>query len=175
MPMAGSPDRVAYIEVAEADSYHAARGNAAWADGDSEAKAAALIRASAAIDAMYAGRFPGQKTGGRLQQLAWPRENWDASYIKDQEGFDIMPDEIPQEICDATCEAALRELTDPGSLMPDLDRGGAVTKLVAGSVEIDYASNAPARTTFSIIDGILTGLLGNVRSGGIIMARAARG
>lgn len=173
MPTAGSPDRVQYVSAAEATSYHTARGNTAWT-GTDDVKNAALIRASQAIDAMYGSKFPGQKMGGRDQQLAWPREMWDSSFVTDNEGFDIPNDEIPQEICDATCEAALRELTDPGSMMPDLERGGAVTKLAAGSVEIDYATNAPAKTTFSIIDGILSGLLGNVTTGGIVFARAVR-
>lgn len=173
MPTAGSPDRTSYVEVSEADAYHSARGNAAWT-GDEEAKEAALIRGSQAIDAMYGSKFPGQKSNGRSQQLAWPRELWDGSFVRDQEGFDIMNDEIPQEIADATCEAALRELVSPNSLLPDLDRGGAVTKLVAGSVEIDYATNAPTKTTLSIIDGILSGLLGGVNASGVVFARVAR-
>ena len=173
MPTAGSPDRTQYVTAAEATSYHAARGNTAWT-GTDDVKNAALIRGSAAIDAKYGGKFTGQKTGERSQQLAWPRELWDGTYVTDQDGFDIMPDEIPQEICDATCEAALRELVEPGSMLPDLERGGAITGLKAGSVEIDYATNAPAKTTFSIIDGILSGLLGNVSTGGVVFARAAR-
>lgn len=174
MPTAGSPDRIAYVEVSEADSYHSARGNAAWT-GENDAKEAAIVRASEYIDAAYGTRFPGQKTGGRSQSLQWPREKWDGSYVKDDEGFDIMNDEIPQEIADATCEAALRELTDPGSMMPDLERGGGIRAMSAGSVSIEYQANASAKTTFSIIDGILSGLLGNVSQGGLVMARAQRG
>lgn len=174
MPTAGSPDRIAYVEVAECDSYHAARGNAAWT-GDTEAKQAAIVRATAFIDANYRSRFPGQKTNGRDQSLEWPRENYDSSFVTDDEGFDIANDEIPIEICDATCEAALRELTSPGSLMPDMERGGNIQRMAAGSVEIEYSSNAASKTTFTIIDGILSGLLGNVSRGGLVMARAVRG
>lgn len=176
MPTAGSPDRVAYVERAEADAYHSARGNSAWAEGSEESRDAALIRASEAIDALYGSKFPGQKSGGRNQTLAWPRENWDSSFVTDNEGFDIPNDEIPQEICDATCEAALRELASPGSMMPDLERGGSIKRMAAGSVEIEYSDNAPSSTTFSIINGILSSLIGNAPSqGSIVIARAARG
>lgn len=174
MPTAGSPDRIAYVEVDECDSYHVARGNAAWT-GDTEAKQAAIVRATAFIDANYRSRFPGQKTNGRSQTLEWPRENYDSSFVTDDEGFDIANDEIPIEICDATCEAALRELTSPGSLMPDMERGGKLIEMGAGSVYQKFAPNAPSETTFTIIDGILSGLLGNVSRGGLVMARAQRG
>lgn len=168
-----SPDIDVYVSVEEFKAYHDARGNS-YADYQDDAIEAALVRGSQYIDAQYGAKFPGQKTGGRSQTLAWPRELYDGSYVRDQEGFEIMPDEIPVEIQDATCEAALREAASPNSLMPDLERGGAITKLAAGSVEVDYATNAPTTTTFSIIDGILAGLLGNARAGGVAFARAVR-
>lgn len=168
-----SPDVDVYVSVEGFKLYHDARGNDIT-DYTDEAIEAALVRGSQFIDAQYGAKFPGQKTGGRSQTLAWPRELYDGSYVRDQEGFEIMPDEIPVEIQDATCEAALREAASPNSMMPDLERGGAITHMAAGSVEIDYAANAPSQTTFSIIDGILAGLLGNVRSGGISFARVMR-
>jgi len=48
-------------------------------------------------------------------------------------------------------------MAEPGSLSPDLDRGGAIKTLKAGSVEIDYAESAPVSTTFTAIDGLLSG------------------
>ena len=50
-----------YGTVAEADAYHAARGNVAWA-GTAEAKTASLVRASQALDAIYGSRFLGTVT-----------------------------------------------------------------------------------------------------------------
>lgn len=126
------------------------------ATGDAEA---ALIRATAAIDIRYRGQFSGTKTNGRDQALQWPR-----SGAVDAEGLAIASDEIPQEVIDATCEASIRELTEAGSMLPDLDRGNNIKRLKAGSVEIEYGSNASSVTTFQLIDGIMASLLGSAPS-----------
>ncbi len=128
------------------------------ASGDAET---ALIRASAAIDARYAGAYPGYRLAGRSQGLEWPRQNaWDA------QGWLIRDDAVPIEVMQATCEAALRELAEPGSMMPDLKRGGAIQSVRAGSVAVTYAANATATTTFTIIDGLMAPILSGAQSGG---------
>lgn len=146
------------LSVADADAYHAARGNTDWTSVPSspdQEKAAALIRATAAIDAKYRSRFPGTKVAGRDQGIQWPRTD-----AYDADGNEIASDEIPQEYKDAIAEAALRELVEAGSMLPDLERGGQIKSLRAGSVAIEYGGAAPATTTFTVIDGILSGLLG---------------
>jgi hypothetical protein len=75
------------------------------------------------------------------------------------EGNLIDEDEIPHEVIEATLEAAIRELATPNSMMPDLERGGAIKMLKAGSVSIEYAANADVKTTFSIIGSLLSGIL----------------
>lgn len=135
------------------------------AAGDAEA---ALIRATVALDATYRGRFGGYRTNGRNQSLEWPRT---AAY--DAEGNAIAGDEIPVEIINATCEFAIRELIEAGSTMPDLERGGAIKRLKAGSVEVEYAGNAGNATVFQIVDGILAGLLGSPVAS--FVGRAVRG
>lgn len=150
------------LSVADADAYHLARGNTAWTSVSSspdQGKSAALIRGTAAIDAKYRARFPGAKVGGRDQGIQWPRTG-----AYDADGNEIASDEIPQEYKDAIAEAALRELVEPGSMMPDLERGGDIRSLKAGSVAIEYGGAAPATTTFSIIDGILAPLLGSAQA-----------
>lgn len=143
-----------YVSVSDASSYAVARGLTFPTSPASTAEAA-LIRATAAIDATYRSRFPGQRVSGRDQALEWPRK-----YAGDAEGNPIAEDEIPQEIINATIEAAVRELAEPNSMMPDLERGGQVKSIKAGSVAIEYGGNATARTAFTLIDGILAGLLG---------------
>ncbi len=148
-----------YCDETDANAYFELRGNTAWtgiSSSPDQGKPAALIRATAAIDATYRSRFGGTKTGGRAQSLQWPR-----SGAYDAEGELIASDEIPQEVIDATCEAALRELAEPGSMMPDIAAGGVEKRIKAGSVEIERFGNAPAAATFSIIDGILSGLIGS--------------
>ncbi len=134
------------------------------ADGDAEA---ALIRATAWIDNTYRTRFQGWPVNLRAQALQWPRIG-----VYDQNGIYVATDSIPSEVVQATCEAAVRELTEAGSLAPDLDRGGNIKELAAGSVRIVYGANATQTTTFQVINGILDGLLGQVSS---FNARTVRG
>lgn len=163
----GKEDADSYVELADAVAYAAARGLTFPASPAGPAEAA-LIRATAAIDATYRARFPGQRTNGRAQSLEWPRK-----YAGDAAGEPIADDEIPQEVINATCEAAVRELSSPNSMMPDLERGGQIKSLQAGSVAIEYGSNATAQTTFSLIDGILSSLIGGGNGG--LFATAVRG
>lgn len=135
------------------------------ATGDAEA---ALIRATQAIDAKYRARFNGYKARQRAQALEWPRQG-----VLDTQSFLVPANAVPIEIVQATCEAAIRELVAPGSMMPDLERGGDIRSIKAGSVAIDYGANASAHTTFSIIDGILSSLLGTTPSP--LFASAVRG
>ncbi|GJE00556.1 DnaT-like ssDNA-binding protein [Methylobacterium isbiliense] len=172
----GLPDAESYVSVAEACAYHLARRNDAWLDPEvpDEFREAALVRATAFIDATYRDRFPGYRVQGRVQALEWPRvsaftlvpdNGRSAAFLPGQDplfrsGVDAIPStEIPREVVAAVCEAALRELTEPGSLSPDLERGGAIKRLAAGSVEIEYAGGAPASTTFQAIGLALASLL----------------
>ncbi len=134
------------------------------AAGDAEG---ASIRGTQFIET-YRPRFVGYRTHGRDQGLEWPRTG-----VLDAQYFPINGNEIPIEIKQATCEAAIRELENPGSMLADLERGGAIKLLKAGSVEIEYGANAAAVTTYRIIDGILSGLLGAI--GPSVTATAIRG
>lgn len=91
------------------------------------------------------------------------------------QGYDYLASNVvPPEVIQATCEAAVREAAAPGSMQPDLDRGGATQELQAGSVRIVYAANASAQTTTQIIDSILDALLMANANGGLF-GRAVRG
>jgi len=148
----GLADANSYVSEDEADTYAEDRGITAWTDSQDD-KEAALVRATTTLDAMYRTRFSGSKLNGRAQALEWPRIN-SFDYL----GNLLDDDEVPIEVRDATIELAIRELADPGSTMPDLDR--AVRSLRAGSVSIEYASNAAAKTSFSIVNAIMSSLVG---------------
>jgi hypothetical protein len=170
-----------YASESTADSYFDARGNTDWATGTGD-KEAALVRATASLDGLYRARFQGKRTHGRDQNLEWPRvqaylihglqHSYYTTALTDAEGNEIASNVIPVEIINACCEMAVRELIEPGSMQPDLDRGGAIKRMVAGSVEIEYGDNATATTAFSLIDGILAPLIGNKPSG--LFATAVR-
>jgi hypothetical protein len=146
-----------YGTLAGALAYHDARGNAAWAASPDPLRTAALIRATTFIDG-YRGRFSGYKAGLREQALEWPRIG-----ASDAMGWAIPDDAIPIEIEQATYEAALRELAKPGALSPDLTPAIRMKRVKAGTVETEteYAGGGfNAATAFSVIESILSGLLG---------------
>lgn len=92
-----------YGTVAEADTYHANRGNTKWAEAaeaSPDPREGYLTRASDYVDS-YRSRFAGRKTGGRAQEREWPRAD-----ATDASGESIPDDEIPYEIEYATYEAA---------------------------------------------------------------------
>lgn len=159
---------------------------AAWAanvttaiTGTTVEQQAALIRASAWVDATFGRRFPGARAHGRSQGLAWPR-----SGATDADGEAIAVNVIPVEILRATAEAALRDLASPGALAPDIvplsTSGGTVKKQrkwmdgIGGS-ETEYtegSASGPSQPVFPVIDGILAPLLGSSGGGMIALLRA---
>lgn len=159
-------DANSYASLDDCADYCAARG-LTFPSSPSTLGEQALIRATAAIDAIYGGRFPGYKLDGREQSLAWPR-----GQAYDNESLAISDDAIPGEIFKATCEAAVRELATPNSVLPDLER--AIKNLKAGSVSIEYESNSSSAVTFQLIDGILAPIL-VTGSGGGLFGVAVRG
>lgn len=164
-----------YGTVEGATAYHTARDNAAWsAAGVTDAlRTASLVRASSWIDATYGNRFPGKKTEGRAQDLAWPRTG-----ATDAEGEEIADDEIPREIEQATFEAALRELATPGSLSPDYVASERVKQEKVGELAVTYADGAGSaddvKPVISIIDGILSSLLFSPKSTTTLFGFVAR-
>lgn len=153
-----------YISETDFDTYCDDRAITPTEGADAEA---ALIRASVALDGAYRAKYSGYRTLGREQGLEWPRT---AAY--DYEGMLIGDDEVPQEVRDATCELALREMAQPGSVTPDLERGGWIQSVSAGSVSVTYGGSTN-RTTYTIVDAIMSKLLGAVQP--FYNARAARG
>lgn len=145
-----------YVSVAEADTYHLARGNAAWTGSDT-IKEAALRRATTFIDSSYRSRWVGTAVNGRDQALAWPRTD-----AVDTSGDDIDDEQVPREVKQATMEAALRELATPGSLNPDLVQSERVLREKVGDLEVQYADVAgvdASRPFLTIVNDLVSGLL----------------
>lgn len=165
---AGVANATAYVAISAVSAYAADRG--LTFTGSQTLQEAAIIRATAYIDARYGHRFSGSRLKDRDQALRWPR--WDAL---DTEGILIRSDEVPVEIRHATCEAAIRELATPNSLQPDYERGGQVKSLKAGSVEIVYADGATPETVMTSIDNALAGILAPRKAGAIAFGKVVRG
>jgi len=159
-----------YGTLIGANDYHAARGNAAWAAGEIADREAALQRATDYIDGRYrmqtaggcwVSMFRGKRADGRAQDLEWPRTG-----ATDSEGNEIPDDQVPVEVERATYEAALLELTTPGSLSPVFVGSQQVTKEKVGPIEVQYAETEvkagqmpPNRPVVPMIDDILAGLV----------------
>lgn len=161
-----SPAANSYVTVAEADQYHSDMGNTDWAAATTALKEAALIRACRSIDRMYARKFKGSPTNFGTQNLEWPRSGvWLSDQAQNYDVADytgsVADNVIPKALKEAQFEAAIRELQVPGSLTPDLDRGGAIKSVQAGSVGVTYSDGANPKTVFQAIQGALVHLLTN--------------
>jgi hypothetical protein len=163
----GLANAEAYVSVAEVVAYASSRAMAF--DNAPTMQEAAIRRATAYIEAIYGGRYPGRTVRGRLQALGWPRTE-----AADADGDLIASNEVPPEIKAAVCEAAIRELATPNNLAPDLERGGQVKSLKAGSVEVVYADGATPATVISTIDNALAPLIPRRTPGGLSFGRLNR-
>ena len=156
-----------YGTVEGADAYQEARGNAAWAAATEQAKQGALARASAYIDGLGVQiptsgcvlSFPGRKTGGRSQDLQWPR-----SGAADRDGYEIPADEVPREVVLATYEAAAREQAKPGSLNPDYVASKAVKSAKVGPLDTEFFGSSdvegqPNKPVVGVISDILAPIM----------------
>ncbi len=119
----------------------------------------ALLRGSMYIDGKYRSRFSGTKSGGRNQDREWPRQD-----AVDASGEALDYAEVPIEVEQATYEAAFREASLPGSLMPDYVQTERVTSERVGPLSVSYADSQvmKAEDTYpviGIIDAILAPLL----------------
>lgn len=152
----GRSDAESYLSVAAANTFHTNHGNSAWSGADA-AKEQALRRATRYVDGHYRARWKGFKRL-RTQALEWPRYD-----VYDLSGYDVDSDSVPAAVQHATAEAALREIASPGSLQPDLERGGMVQSksVQAGPVSSSttYAAGASARKLFSVLDELLSALI----------------
>lgn len=180
------PNADSYVSAADCSTYAAARG--LTFDPAADGAEPALRRATAFIDGVYRSRFPGYPVQLGVQALEWPRIGAyikvpdlgrEEAFLYSAQGYEyigglyyVPSNVVPRQVITATCEAACREFAEPGVLAPDLERGNAVQRIQAGSVSIQYGANAPATTSFQVIDLALASLLMTANPFG---GRTARG
>lgn len=150
---AGIAGAEAYASVATADAYFAARTHLAmyttWTALTTAKKEGALREAADYLDAEFGSQYRGTRAG-RIQGKLWPRTN-----ALDDDGYPL-PD-LPIELQLANCELAGRAATAP--LAADLERGGKVKRMKAGSVELEYMDGATASTAYGIVTKMLAPIL----------------
>jgi hypothetical protein len=158
----GRADAVSLCSVADADSYHQARGNSAWTDLDVPDKESALVRATDFITQIYRERWKGYRTTN-TQALDWPR----AGVVLADAPYKIVGfHEVPTEVKSACAMLALRASTE--ELAPDLDREVESEKIDV--IEIKYRSGSRAKQ-YRAVDMLLTPLL-KVSMSGTSIVRA---
>jgi hypothetical protein len=139
-----------YISVSDADTYFLDRNNSLWT-GTDEVKESALINATDYLDSFYSGQWIGNVTDID-QILAWPR-----SGATNRNGKSIDSTVIPAQIEAATCELAVKALSD--TLNPDTDPGGQVKKEKVGSLEVEYNDYAIPVKKYNFVQDLLRGLI----------------
>lgn len=149
-----------YGTVSGADTYFSDRGVDTWAGAD-ELKEEALLRGSIYIDSTYRGRFPGWPTEQRDQVREWPRAD-----AYDIYGNSIPSTETPREVEQATYEAALRELVEPGSLNPDFDPSAQNKHEKVDVIEVEKMAPYGPQSVKPVVN-IIAGIIAPVLTGGV--------
>jgi hypothetical protein len=161
-----------YVAVADADTYHANRGNDPWASLSTSLKEAALRKATAFIDGAYRLRWKGRRVNPIIQPLEFPRTGVTVPGITSGHGFaafdggfggDIFYpfDHIPQRVKDAVCEAALKSTV--ANLVPDQTRGVVREKI--GEIETEYdRTSASGSKSYTVIENLLSDFLKSTSS-----------
>lgn len=142
----GGANSDSYASVTEADTYHAAYGNTAWAAISTIAlKEAALRKAAQYIDTKS---FVGVKTSSS-QALEWPRYNVTI------DGYDVLSSAIPAAIKTAQMEAAL--IASAESLTPNLSNGSVIEETVGKITKrySDYTKDGGKK--WPLVDKLLRG------------------
>lgn len=154
----------AYCSVAEATAYHAARGNTAWEDLDSDIQEQCLRKASSYMVGEYCLRWRGNRLN-ETQTLDWPRSlvpRRDVAF-----GAYCPQDSVPQEVKNACASLALRAAT--AELIKD--QGQRKSSVTVGPISTTYEAGSKVSVTYSEIDAMLRPFLGAVK-GQLKMVRA---
>ena len=148
----GLANAESYASVAEADTYHTARGNTGWEAVDD--KEAALRKATDYMLQTYSMRWVGDRATN-TQALDWPRTDATRKNVTTGQGWyqDTYSSTIvPTEVKRACAELALKAAT--ASLSEDL--GPEVSaESVSGAVSVTYAQGSRRTIKYSAVDGIL--------------------
>lgn len=142
---AGHAAADSYASLAEADAYHAARGNAAWAALATDLlREQALRRATDYMGQVYAYAWQGKRATAE-QALDWPRAGVVVFEVA------VSPAIVPPKIRDACAELALKAAATV--LAPDL--GPAKKRVKVGPLETEYADYQPQSRRYLSVDRML--------------------
>lgn len=148
----GSSTAESYISVADADTYHAAYGNTAWAVLTTANKEIALRKAAAYMVQAYRERWDGFRIS-TTQALDWPRS---LVRIKDAVAVAYYDNaSVPTVVANVCADLALRSLTV--TLLPDLDR--KVVSESIGPISVQYDAGSSQLVRYAAVDALLAPML----------------
>ncbi len=131
--------------VAQANTYHTNRGNAAWAALSDALREIALRKATDYLGEFYGPAWAGCRATD-TQALDWPRLGVTA--------YEVLISEliIPPRVVDACALLALKAAT-VATLTPDLTR--AIVRQKIGPLETEYADYSPQSKRYLEVDRML--------------------
>lgn len=148
-----------YISVADATTYHADRGNAAWAALASDTVREQLLRkATDYMLQVYGERWLSFRTTS-TQALDWPRayvQLKDAPY-----GYGSMAAYVPNNVVPVEVKRACAELAlaaSSGELAPALERATLSERV--GEIAVTYDPNSAEYKRFRAVDMLVGRYLG---------------
>jgi hypothetical protein len=155
-----------FISVADASTYHANRGNTAWATLSPDTCEQVLRKATDYMTEAYRTRWAGSRVS-TTQALDWPRYAVPMRDVGLDGSTALYPSNaVPQAVKSACAALALK--ASIADLTPDLSQ--AVKSKKVGQVEVVYQDYSAATKTYRAIDNILAPLL--VNGGGLRVSRA---
>ena len=143
-----------YISVADSLTYHAARGNAAWAALTTAQQEQALRRAADYMVQVYRLRWKGVRMLS-TQALDWPRAYVYLEPVITGANLEfpnlVADDIVPAEVARACADLALKAAA--GELYSDQSQGVVREKI--GPIEVEYDRFSPRAVKYSAIDALL--------------------
>lgn len=141
----GKNNAESFVSVADADTYHAGRGNAAWAALALERKEQLLRIATDYMGGAYGLNWQGCRAVPG-QALDWPR----AGVTAFEET--VPRDDVPAAVQNACAILALKAQSGP--LAPDL--GPRVKRSKVGPIETEYDDYSPQSKRYISVDRMLS-------------------
>lgn len=144
-----------------------------WTDEKIEV---ALLVASEWLDSQFENLWIGYKLDYK-QERSWPRQ---MARVVTYPYYIFATDEIPEQVIQATYEAAQRHLTNPGCLQVDYRPSLYSSVSVYNAVTVEYNSNASvgdAQMQIPVIQNLMDSLIDPDKNGNgnSLYGRAVRG
>lgn len=150
----GAADANTYCDLADANTYHEGRlYSDTWTNAADADKNAALVMATRLLDQWF--EWYGAATSSD-QALLWPRTG-----AYGPNGYLLASDAIPDRVREATAELARLLIDTDRTVDSDIETQG-ITRLQAGSVELEFSARAGAKVIPDSVLGFV-GVLGRKR------------